>query len=658
MKIKVFLIKIIDFFKNSIWYTISFICLLFIYLIASSVKSIGSFLPKKIRTKVEPFFKRIYLVILKFNHGKDDKRTISKINIIEIAVRNMSFKKSRSIITVGGMAVGICATVFLVSLGYGVQELIISRVARLDEIKQINVSPQANSSLKIDDKVLARLSGIDKIEKVLPVIAVAGKVDYQNSSTDMVVYGVTTDYLEQSAIKPTTGKIFESYELVNENNNNKGGNYITQEKELEKRLVDVNFSIDEGVWLRVRKEATTESEILGYTKAEKVSQKGQETVGGDYIHNGGNKNKWFFASVLLWEKESCDLEDDDCEKGLYKEILTEDNTQLKSQGYFAEIGVEIYLENNENREETKVLAASVDRSGGDTLEGEIDWIELDPGLVNAVKPLVKKRVVSETGEYEAVVNHKMLEVLNIAKDEAIGKKFNTIFAVTGDLIGEREDKIESESTEYTIIGITLDSDNPTFYIPFIELRSLGVVNYSQVKIIARDNESVEEIRKKIEAMGYITSSVVDTVNQINSFFGVARIILALLGMVALSVAALGMFNTLTVSLLERTREVGLMKALGMRSSEVRELFLTESMIMGFFGGVLGIFLGFIAGKVFSFVLSIFTIYKGDGFIDVTHIPFVFILFILFLSLVVGIGTGIYPARRATKISALNALRYE
>lgn len=103
--------------------------------------------------------------------------------------------------------------------------------------------------------------------------------------------------------------------------------------------------------------------------------------------------------------------------------------------------------------------------------------------------------------------------------------------------------------------------------------------------------------------------VADTVSQTNSLFATAHTILALLGMVALGIAALGMFNTLTVSLLERAREVGLMKAMGMKSSEEKELFLTESMIMGLFGGVLGLLLGFLGGKLVSSLLSLFAVLR-------------------------------------------------
>jgi putative ABC transport system permease protein len=82
------------------------------------------------------------------------------------------------------------------------------------------------------------------------------------------------------------------------------------------------------------------------------------------------------------------------------------------------------------------------------------------------------------------------------------------------------------------------------------------------------------------------------------------------------------------------------------------------MVMGLLGGIFGVFGGFVAGKLLGVVLSVFSLAKGVGWIDVSYIPPVFVAIVLVLSFVVGVVTGIYPARRATKISALNALRYE
>ena len=159
-------------------------------------------------------------------------------------------------------------------------------------------------------------------------------------------------------------------------------------------------------------------------------------------------------------------------------------------------------------------------------------------------------------------------------------------------------------------------------------------------------------------MGFETQSVQDTLERIESLFSGLRVALLLLGVLALSVAALGMFNTLTVSLLERTHEVGLLKSLGMKSKEVKEMFLAESLILGFFGGVAGVGFGFIFGKILDLILSAVSLSAGQGMISVTYIPATLVIFTLTLSYIIGVVTGYYPSKRATKISALDALRYE
>jgi len=217
---------------------------------------------------------------------------------------------------------------------------------------------------------------------------------------------------------------------------------------------------------------------------------------------------------------------------------------------------------------------------------------------------------------------------------------------------------ESKPTVYTVSAVIEEGSTPLVYVPLGDIVGLGTTNYSQVKLVAKDKSDLEKIRQQIDNLGYKTASVADTVAQIDRLFGTARAVLATFGLVALAVASLGMFNTLTVSLMERTREVGIMKAMGMQSSEVKELFLAEAMAMGLLGGVFGVLTGFLAGKLLGIVLSTFAIVKGVGWIDISYIPPLFVVFVLILSFAVGVVTGIYPARRATKISALDALRYE
>lgn len=643
----------------------TFVLLIMLCLTAKGIIRLSSWrhFPQIIKANLQSPLSRFYTRATKL---LDLRRvdSISRIDLIELSIRNMKAKKTRTIVTIGGMMIGIGTIVFLVSIGYGLQQLVVTRVARLEEMKQADVTPQAGGKVKINDKTLSDFRSLSAVEMALPLIAVVGRVNYQNSVSDMAVYGVTTDYLKQSAIKPIEGKIFESNELVSEIPQATGQIAGVSAENLTatdgEKIRNVDFAINPSVWIRVRESPTTNAKILGYTKRAEGSSAGEEVWGGSYesedevgksgkTEDGKVLGKWIKAPVLLWKEEECDSQTQgDCEGGKYVVIRDEDNKQVQKEGYFAEINLTVA---GVNIKQPQVLGVTSTNTSA-------DWVEIASEAGIIAPPETKTIELAGNAKRQAVVNRAMLKVLGINENEAVGKKFNVSFVVVGDLLADAKEKIESVSTEYMIVGITPEEKTPVFFVPFIDLRSLGITNYSQVKVMVKDQAELAKVRRQVEAMGYVTRSVADTVEQINSLFATARTILMLLGMVALSVAALGMFNTLTVSLLERTREVGLMKAMGMKSSEVQELFLTESMIMGFFGGVLGIVVGFIIGKLAGLALSFVAIFKGVGFVDISYVPLSFVIVVVFLSLLVGIATGIYPAKRATKISALNALRYE
>jgi putative ABC transport system permease protein len=232
------------------------------------------------------------------------------------------------------------------------------------------------------------------------------------------------------------------------------------------------------------------------------------------------------------------------------------------------------------------------------------------------------------------------------------------FVVTKGLLNSSESQLESDNTNYTIIGVLNDDSQPIVYAPIQKIMAMGVTNYSGLKVIVKNQDSVTNTRIQIESLGLDTASVIDTIKQVTDLFSTVRLVLASIGMVALVVASLGMFNTLTISLLERTHEIGLMKTMGMKSFEIYKLFLSESLVIGVLGGFFGLILGFLAGKLLSITLSLIVINKNVGYIDVSQIPLVLVALVGVLSLIVGVFTGIYPAKRATRISALDALRYE
>lgn len=675
-------------FGKQILKTLQFVALLFLFLTKVLLTKLSSykFFPERIKIKSTPIINKIYTKLITLL-DKPMTGQISRLSLIDLSIRNLQAKKNRTNITIGGMAIGIAAIVFLVSIGYGLQQLVISRVASLDELRQADISSQLGSKVKINDKALNDFKQIPNVKSVLPLISVVGTVNYNNSVSDMAVYGVQSDYLKNASIQLLSGHYFNSnnlaYVLPAETHSEEqtavlGASTSAQTENtsglsIGSFIQSIQFALSPTDWIRVRQSPSVTSTIIGYTRRTEGVEEGDEVWGSSYISednlgkagkdaSGAVFGKWVKASVLLWEKKSCDPKTQgDCEAGGYMVMRDSDNHQAQQAGYFAASNVTL---TGTSLAKDQVLGASTSVLGNSTKntnttgQGSIPFINIASLSASLKPPSVKTVSLGNNAKKEAVVNVAMLNILDIKQGQAIGKTFQASFTATGDLLTDPSQKLQSKPESYTIVGVIAGDKTPLFYIPFIDLRSMGLTNYSQARVIVNSKDELGHVRAQIESEGFVTQSVADTVTQINSVFATATFILALLGFVALAVASLGMFNTLTVSLLERTREVGLMKAMGMKSDEVKELFLTESLIMAFFGGLLGLFLGFLAGQVLSIILSVFSVTRGVGFVDISYIPFSFILLILGLSLLVGLVTGIYPARRATRISALNALRYE
>ncbi len=656
----------VRFLRVWVWSIVTFTGLLLFYLLYRIFTRITSlrFFPVPLGKLIMLPLTKVYLYIT--NSSRYEERTINRVNLIELALRNMVFKKSRAVITVGGMSIGIGAIVFLVSVGYGMQQLVINRVARLDELLQADVSPQPGSRERINDASIAKLKDVEEVKEILPLIASVARVTLNNSVSDVPVYGVTTTYLQSSAIKPTHGEIFQSDDLsVVPSTATVAG--IKTTPEFKEPLYPVTARFVASSLARIRKEPAKSGALEGYAVIEQSIQAtlvwGKSFPEAETIEKsseGVALSPWLLVTVPVWEAANCDETLPNCYQGTHQKVVDDLGNPVTVQGYIAPIQV---LIEPTTAGSGRVLGEMVEEEPGteglvlaETTE-DAGWVEIASESSQIQQEKVSSVPLAANAKKVAVVNTAMLKLLGMTETEAVGKTIQASFIAVGDLIG-KDEKVESIATDYTILGVVPDDKSPYFYVPFVDLRGIGIVNYSQLKVVTSQKENLPAMRQKIESMGFATRSVADTVQQIDRLFASVRVLLGILGMVALSVAALGMFNTLTVSLLERTREVGLMKAMGMKSHEVQELFLTESMVMGFFGGILGIGMGWGAGKMLGVLLSALSLTKGQGFIDISYLPFSFTAFIFLLSLTVGICTGIYPARRATRISALDALRYE
>ena len=195
-------------------------------------------------------------------------------------------------------------------------------------------------------------------------------------------------------------------------------------------------------------------------------------------------------------------------------------------------------------------------------------------------------------------------------------------------------------------------------MPAGHLGTVEIKEYAQIKVKVAASEKLEEVRSKILDIGFTVSALSDTIDQANKIFRIIQVVLALFGIVALGVSAIGMFNTMTIALLERTQEIGIFKALGSARHDISRLFLTESTLIGALGGIGGIILGVVGSQIFNLGLNFLANALGGESITLFYTPAWFIITIAIFSAAVGFLTGIFPARRASRLNPLKALRYK
>lgn len=271
---------------------------------------------------------------------------------------------------------------------------------------------------------------------------------------------------------------------------------------------------------------------------------------------------------------------------------------------------------------------------------------------------VKGQPYATNNENKVVVTQMVLKQLGMgAADTAVGKKLNLKIIIGSDLLKDTSKSIVKEQ-QFEIVGVLENSNSSFVYIPLEKFKSYGVENYTSAKIKVNNKASVDATKKQLENLGFKTSTLKDTVDQINQFFVIFQLILLSFGIIAVVVAALGMFNTLTISLLEKTREISFMKVLGTEKKDIWQLFLSEAVIIGLIGTALGVLGGLLIGLGLNNFLIDLAQKTGNKPVQVFYTPVAFVVTVFVTSVVVSVLTGIYPALRATRIDPLEAMRYE
>lgn len=169
---------------------------------------------------------------------------------------------------------------------------------------------------------------------------------------------------------------------------------------------------------------------------------------------------------------------------------------------------------------------------------------------------------------------------------------------------------------------------------------------------------VDAVEQAIKNLGFNTFSILDATKSMRRFFAIMDLFLGIFGSLALTVASIGIINTLVMAILERRREIGIMKAVGASDADVRGLFFAEAGAMGLLGGICGTALGWLIGRVINFGTNIYLKRQGFPPEHIWSVPVWLVAGALGFSFVVSLLSGLYPASRAARLDPVQALRYE
>lgn len=187
---------------------------------------------------------------------------------------------------------------------------------------------------------------------------------------------------------------------------------------------------------------------------------------------------------------------------------------------------------------------------------------------------------------------------------------------------------------------------------------------SEIAVYADELQSVGGLTEALKEEGYYVYSVTEELGSMNMFFTVLKAGLIFVGTIAVLIASIGIFNTMTMAVTERTREIGVMKAIGARPKLIQRLFLMESAAIGVIGTVLAVVISYGISMLANWLVPIIVMRSldeegaGEMNVLISVIPWQLVVISAAISIGVAMVSGWRPARKATQIDVIQALRQE
>ncbi|MCP4707456.1 MAG: ABC transporter permease [Planctomycetes bacterium] len=239
----------------------------------------------------------------------------------------------------------------------------------------------------------------------------------------------------------------------------------------------------------------------------------------------------------------------------------------------------------------------------------------------------------------------------------------------------------SESYTFTIVGVAerMGFGGPTplrseVYIPpgpSAKMKKISMISiwdffqptgsdqgYSAINIKLSSVKYVDRVKTQVEQMGFETFALIDQLEEIKTGFLFMDMFLIAVGMIAIVVSSLGIINTMVMSILERYKEIGIMKAVGATDSDVKRIFFFEAGVIGFLGGVFGLGLGCSVSMIINRVVNHLLARQGVPHIDYFSYPWWLCLGSIAFAIIISLAAGIYPTLRAARVDPVIALRHD
>jgi putative ABC transport system permease protein len=288
----------------------------------------------------------------------------------------------------------------------------------------------------------------------------------------------------------------------------------------------------------------------------------------------------------------------------------------------------------------------------------------EPNVSELAKPLLGKELTMRYAQRESAQPTPLRPDANASEDVA-GASYSVV----------------SRQQQLKIVGVAdLDPESmrgPTrakVFLPLKLAESLHVMQptdlreiarartdqsvYSSISVRVKNPSQIQAVEDAIKKMGFTTFSILDASRSLQQVFKVLYAFLGIFGSLALAVASIGIVNTLVMAILERRREIGIMKAIGASDADVKKLFFAEAGAMGIFGGIVGVILGWAIGQVINFGTNIWLRSQSIPPEHFWAVPLWLVIFSIGFAFIVSLISGLYPAGRAARLDPVQALRYE